>query len=104
MISEVEPRTVHVIFKSLGSHEEHQLRQSSLKVNQNKTEACLLYKHDVAPIKIRVGDATIATKSSINVLGVVCDSKLRWDLHISKVCDKANTSINVLKLIKILYQ
>jgi hypothetical protein len=59
------------------------LWQSGLKVNPNQTEACLLYKHDVVPITIRVGDSTIATKNSINVLGVVFDSKLRWDLHIS---------------------
>ncbi len=75
------------------------LRQSSLKVNQNKTEACLLYKHDVAPITLRVGDATFATKKSINVLGVVFDSKLKWYLHVSKVCDIANKSLNAQKFI-----
>ncbi len=65
----------------------------------------MLYKHNVAQITIRVGDAMIAIKKSINVLGVVFDSKFRSDIHISKVCDKANISLDALKLIKkILYQ
>jgi hypothetical protein len=33
------------------------------------------------------------------VLGVVFDSKLRWDLHISIIWDKANKSFNAPKLI-----
>jgi hypothetical protein len=81
------------------------LRQPGLKVNQNKSEACPVYKPDVAPTTIRVGNAMIATKKLINMLGVVFDSELRWDLHISKGCDKANKSLIVLKLIKkMLYQ
>jgi hypothetical protein len=31
------------------------LRDSGLKVNQAKTEVCLFYKHDVAPVHIRIG-------------------------------------------------
>jgi hypothetical protein len=73
------------------------LRQSDLKVNQNKTEACLLYKHDLVPITIRVGDAMIATKKLINVSE---SSVQQWDIHILKVCDEANKSSNALKLIK----
>jgi hypothetical protein len=69
-------------------------------LNQNKTEACLLYKPDVALITIRAGDAMIAPKKSNNVLGVVFDSKSRWDLHMSEVCDKANKSLNVMLTVK----
>ena len=35
------------------------LKQSGMKVNQNKTEACLFYKHDIAPILLKVGNARI---------------------------------------------
>jgi hypothetical protein len=76
------------------------LKQSGLKVYQTKTDACLFYKHNVIPIILNVGDAFIFTKMSINVLGVVFDSKLKWDVHISKVCNIANRSLNALKLIR----
>jgi hypothetical protein len=35
------------------------LKQSGMKVNQNKTEACLFYKHDVAPINLQVGNTRV---------------------------------------------
>jgi hypothetical protein len=40
-------------------------------VNQGKTEACLFYKHDCAPVTIQMGEVRINTKKWINVLGVV---------------------------------
>ncbi len=55
------------------------LNQTGLKVNQNKTVACLFYKRDVAQISVRVGDERITSKNSINVLGIVFDSKLKWE-------------------------
>jgi hypothetical protein len=38
------------------------LRQFGLKVNQAKTDACLFFKHNVAPIMIRVDDAFTSSK------------------------------------------
>jgi hypothetical protein len=46
------------------------LKKSGLKVNQEKTELCLFYKNDMAPVSISVSGIEITLKSTINVLGV----------------------------------
>ena len=76
------------------------LKKSGLKVNQDKTDLCLFYKHDTAPIKIKIGDSILQTKNEINVLGVLFDSKLKWSNHVSKVITKANKALNAIKLIR----
>jgi hypothetical protein len=73
------------------------LKQSGMKVNQNKTEACLFYKHDTAPIQLQVGNTKILSKKSINVLGFIFDSKLRWENHLNSAIKKANRSPNAIK-------
>ncbi len=75
------------------------LRKSGLKVNQEKTDLCLFYKHDTAPVTIRLGDSLIRSKSEINVLGILFDSKLQWSNHVSKAISKANRALNAIKLI-----
>ena len=64
------------------------LKKSGLKVNQDKTDLCLFFKHDTAPIIIKIGDSILQTKREINVLGVLFDSKLKWPNHVSKVITK----------------
>ena len=64
------------------------LRDSGLKVNQSKMEVCLFYKHDVAPVRIRIGETTVLSKKTIGVLGLIFDSKLQWADHIMNVINK----------------
>ena len=75
------------------------LEKSGLIVNQAKTESCLFYKKDCAPVYLNVGDSTILTKKSINVLGVTFDSKLQWSEQVSMAVQKSNRSLNALKII-----
>ena len=76
------------------------MKDSGLKVNQSKTEACLFYKRDCDPVRIKVCDATIATKKTINVLGVIFDSRLKWNEQVAKAIEKSNRSLNALKLLR----
>jgi hypothetical protein len=39
------------------------------------------------------------TKKSIDVLGVLFDSKLNWSAHILNVINKANKALEAIKLI-----
>ena len=41
------------------------LKKSGLIVNQGKTEACLFYKHDCAPVTIQMGGVKITTKTGL---------------------------------------
>ena len=60
------------------------LKQSGLKLNEEKTELCLFSRKDAAPIIVPIGQSLIKSSDSINVLGVTFDSKLCWSTHIKK--------------------
>ena len=76
------------------------LKKSGLIVNQNKTEACLFYKNDFEQVNLRIGENTINTKKSLNVLGVIFDLKLQWSDHVANAILKASRSLNALKMIR----
>ena len=76
------------------------LKQSGLVVNKDKTEVCLFYKNDCAPVDIKINNVTITSKKYINILGVVFDSKLQWTNHVAKAINKSNRSLNALRLIR----
>ena len=76
------------------------LKKSGLKVNSAKTELCLFYKHDTAPISIVLGGAEVTSSKHINVLGVTFDSKLNWTTHIHKTAAKCSKALNALKIIR----
>ena len=76
------------------------LKKSGLKVNQEKTDICLFYRHDTAAVVVNVGGIMIESKKEINVLGVTFDSKMQWSNHVSKVIVKANKALNAIKLIR----
>ena len=69
------------------------LKKSGLKVNEAKTELCLFFKHDTTPISITVNNKAIKSKSTINILGVLFDSKLSWSDHVAKTLLKTNKLI-----------
>ncbi len=93
------PKLIDDIQKSLEAITKW-LKKSGLIVNQGKTEACLFYKQDCAAVAIKVGEDMINTKKSINVLGVIFDTKLQWSEHVTKALQKANRSLNAIKMIR----
>ena len=76
------------------------MKHSGLKINENKTEICVFHKSNVAPIRIRIGNEFIYSKDSINVLGVLFDTKLSWSLHVRTAVIKAARALNAMKLIR----
>ena len=76
------------------------LSNSGLKVNEQKTEICLFHRKDTPPIEINLNNNVIISKDSMNVLGVVFDSKLNWAKHIANQINKANKALHAIKLIK----
>ena len=75
------------------------LRDSGLKVNDGKTEACLIYKNNHPIITFRVNNKLITTKKSINVLGVQFDSKLQWSDQIAQSINKSKRALHAIRLI-----
>ena len=76
------------------------LRDSGLKVNDAKTEACLFHRKDHAPVEVSINDINIVTSASMNVLGVQFDSKLQWCKHIETTIKKSKKALQAIYLIR----
>ena len=76
------------------------LKDSGLKVNEDKTELIHFYRKDTPPVMISVNNTHVLSKDSINVLGIIFDSKLTWAKHISCQIGKANRALHAIRLIK----
>ena len=53
------------------------LKNSGLKVNDEKTEICIFSRTDVASIVMDINWEKVTTKKEMNVLGITFDSKLQ---------------------------
>ena len=76
------------------------LKDLGLKVNERKTEICLLHCNDTQTVTVRLQEQSITSKKHMNVLGVTFDSKLNWRQQVSNTIAKPNKAICALKLIK----
>ena len=65
--------------------------------NPDKFQSIILNRDGMQSLAISVQDYTIVSNSSIKVLGVTLDNKLKFDKHISEMCTKASRQINALK-------
>ena len=72
------------------------LRDSSLKVNEAKTEICVYYKMDNPLIDIIINNVMIRTEYAMNVPGVLFDSKLQWTATVAQLINKAKKSLHTL--------
>ena len=73
--------------------------KSGLKVNESKTEICLFHKNDHPKIELLINNTIVKSKSTINVLGILFDSKLTWNQHIAQTINKTKRSLHSVKLI-----
>ena len=76
------------------------LLHSGMKVNEQKTDLCLFYRGDTTPISITLNNQVIKSNKTINVLGVIFDSKLQWADHIAQAITKSFDALNAIRLIK----
>ena len=65
-----------------------------------KTALCLFHKRDSTPVVLNINGSFVISQKSMNVLGVIFDSKLNWVEHISTSLFKANRALNAVKLIR----
>ena len=74
------------------------LKDSGLKLNETKTEICMVSRSDLAPVTVIVGGARIVSSDYMIVLGVIFDTKLSWSKHIKHSILKASKAPNAIKL------
>ena len=61
---------------------------------------CVFHRLDQPRISINLFNSVIRSKNTMNVLGVIFDSKLQWSAQVSNTIMKANRSLSAIKLIK----
>ena len=76
------------------------LKDSGLKVNESKTEICLFHRLDAMPIHLTLNNIEIISKPSMNVLGIIFDSKLQWSPQVNHCIKKSLKALHAIKLIK----
>jgi hypothetical protein len=76
------------------------LKKSGIKVNEEKTELCIIHRNMPAQVNVRIGNSLVKSKNEINVPGVLFDSRLQCSNHIDKAIVKANKALNAIKLIR----
>ena len=75
------------------------LRDSGLVVNDEKTEICLFHKQDHATVNVRVNNKLVKSKRTINILGVLFDSKLQWNDQVAQSIRKSKQALHALRLV-----
>ena len=77
------------------------MKDSGLKINEAMTEVCVFLRGDTATIIISVNGINVRTRTEINVLGVLFDSKLKWGPQVQRTLQKAHKALNAIRLIRI---
>ena len=76
------------------------LKDSGLIVNEEKTEICLFYKRDHPTIELTINEKRVKSKKTINVLGILFDSKLQWSDQASKAINNSKKALHGIKILK----
>ena len=73
--------------KSISGKLFHWFQYNHLKANPGK---CHLLLSSKTPTDVTIGYASIRTSTKETLLGVLIDSELSFDLHVSTICSKAS--------------
>ena len=67
-----------------------------MKLNADKCHLLVLGQRCDDPVTVRIGSADVVNSSEEKLLGVQVDSKLSFDNHVSKLCQKASDKLYAL--------
>ena len=78
------------------------LNNNHMIANPSKFHAMLVTKNqtNTCGVKINIQEKTIETEDSVKLLRIELDYKLNFEPHISKLCKKVATKLNVLKRLR----
>ena len=73
------------------------LKQSGLKINEQKTEVCIFHRHKEEIRNITINESNITTSNKINILGILFDSNLNWNRQYEQAIREANKNLYAIK-------
>ena len=79
------------------------LKDSGMKVNESKTDLCLFHRGDTTPISINLYGKMISSNKTMNVLGVIFDSKLHCTEQVAYSIKRSMKALNAIRSIKKFY-
>ena len=88
-----DTQTVISELKSISSKLFHWFQYNHLKANPAK---CHLLLSSKTPTYVPIGDVPIKTSTKETLLGILIDSELSFDQHISSICSKASKKLHAL--------
>ena len=75
------------------------MRQSGLKINDSKTDICIFHRSKIETRTIEINGNQITTSNSINILGIIFDSNLNWNMQYNHAISDANRNLHAIKII-----
>ena len=76
------------------------LSNSGPKVKRSRNRDLFFYKNDANQMVLHLNGTEIKSSNTMNILGVIFDSKLQWCSQVAYSIKKANNALNAIKLIK----
>ena len=72
---------------------------SGLKINEAKTEICIFHRNNLIVVNVNLNNKIIKTMNTINILGILFDSQLKWNEQYVKTIKEANMNLYAIKRI-----
>ena len=72
------------------------LKDSGMKVNESKTDLCLFHRGDMTPTTLSLYGKSFILNKTINILGVIFDSRMQWSDNAIKC---SMSALNAIRLI-----
>ena len=76
------------------------MTMSGLKINISKTELCVFHRRNLVQISFELEGTEITSSRTINILGILFDSKMNWADHVKKAISESNSNLYAIKLIR----
>jgi len=76
------------------------LKGSGLKVIEKKTQLRIFHRNKNTDGNLKIDNTTIVSKTEMNILGQIFDSRLNWGPHVSRAIKGATTSLQAIKMIR----
>ena len=73
---------------------------NSLKANPTKFQFMIMGENKEIQFKCKIGDKYLYSKNNVVLLGIIIDKKLKFDEHITSLCNKATYKLYALQRIR----